>query len=94
MKEKLRYTGKSQKEIANLLGISTQNMNSYLNAADVRSGFIERLSSVLNLPVSYFYGEAVDEGKTIVSGDQLQLLKELLKEKERTIQILMKNVKE
>lgn len=55
LKEKLSKVGKTQKEIAGLLGQTPQSLVSILNAADVRSGTIERIASVLNLPISYFY---------------------------------------
>jgi hypothetical protein len=39
-------------------------LNSWFNSNDVRSGTIEKLAEVLNLPISYFYGE---EGSAISS---------------------------
>ena len=55
LKRKILECGKTQKEVAELLGISPQAMTSILNASDVRSGTIERLCKVLDLPISFFY---------------------------------------
>ena len=43
--------------VAALLGESPQNLSSMLNAADVKSGVIERISSVTGIPISEFFGE-------------------------------------
>ena len=43
--------------IANKLGVLPQNLNSWFNSNDVRTGTIEKLAEVLDLPISYFYGE-------------------------------------
>lgn len=43
--------------LATKLGISKQNLDSKLSAADIKSGFIEQLAALYNKPVSFFYGE-------------------------------------
>ena len=43
--------------IANKLGVLPQNLNSWFNSNDVRTGTLEKLAEVLDLPISYFYGE-------------------------------------
>lgn len=58
LKEKIRLTGKSQRQIAELLGITPQSVNAILSASDVRSGTIEKLANVLHLPISFFYEDA------------------------------------
>lgn len=105
LKEKLRHIGKSQKELADMLGVTPQSVNAILSASDVRSGTIERLAKVLKLPMSYFYddgttvnnvsatgvntGASVNGDVNIGGNERVKYLEELLKEKERTIQILM-----
>lgn len=111
LKRKIAQTGKTQKEIAELLGVTAQSVNAILSATDVRSGTIEKLSKALCVPVSYFYDDeassvTVSNGENSVANsgsivgnvhsgntDALQkeneLLKKLLDEKERTIEILM-----
>lgn len=57
LKEQLKNTRYSLSEIANRLGISPQSLNSIFNSEDVKSGVLEKLSCVLELPLSYFYGD-------------------------------------
>lgn len=57
LKTRLLACGYSITFIANKLGVLPQNMNSWFTSNDVRTGTIERLAEVLNLPISYFYGE-------------------------------------
>ena len=54
LKHKIRETGVTLKEVSDLLGIT---LNSIFNAKDVRSGTIEKVAHVLQVPVSYFYDE-------------------------------------
>ena len=58
LKRKIRETGVTLKEVSDLLGITSQALNSIFNAKDVRSGTIEKMAHVLNVPVSYFYDES------------------------------------
>ena len=57
LKEQLKTTRYSLAEIANMMGISPQSLNSIFNSADVKSGVLEKLSSVLGVPLSFFYGD-------------------------------------
>lgn len=57
LKRKLLELNKTQKELSELLGITAQSVNAILSAKDVRSGTIERIAQVLNVPVSFFFGE-------------------------------------
>lgn len=43
--------------IASSLGESPQNVSSMLNALDIKTGVIERISSVTGIPISEFFGE-------------------------------------
>lgn len=58
LKEKLNATHISLAEIARRLGISPQSLNSVFNSEDVKSGVLERLSEVLEVPIAYFYGDS------------------------------------
>ena len=69
LKNKLKRTGKTITEIAHLLGISQAGLSQALCAKDVKTGLVEELARVLNLPVGYFYGEA-DNVTTVASGQQ------------------------
>ena len=44
-------------EVANKLGMSKQNLDSKLSAADIKTGFIEQLAALYDKPISYFFGE-------------------------------------
>lgn len=57
LKEKLEASGYSKTFIAEKLGIKPQSLNTYFLADDVKTGTLEKLSEVLGLPISYFYGE-------------------------------------
>ena len=58
IKEFLRQRGWSVAKIAELIGESRQNLNNMLSKDDVRTGLVERLSSVTNIPLLEFYGAA------------------------------------
>lgn len=58
LKDKLSTCGISQAEIARRLGMSTQSMSQALNAADIKTGFLERIVAVTGIPLSYFYTAA------------------------------------
>lgn len=44
-------------EVAKKLNVLPQSLNQTLNAADIKTGFIEQLVEVFEKPVSYFFGE-------------------------------------
>lgn len=68
LKEKLNATHISLSEIARRMGVSPQNLNSAFLSADVKSGTLEKLSEVLDLPLSYFYGDCYNiTGNNIVN---------------------------
>lgn len=73
LKKVLIRDGYVLSSIAEKLGTSQQNFSQSLNAADVKTGLIEKLSKVLDVPVSYFYEQgaqaaAVAEGATLTAG--------------------------
>ena len=58
LKSKLEELGFSKAYIADKLGVPPQNVHIWLRADDVKTGTIEKLSEVLNVPIAIFYGEA------------------------------------
>lgn len=54
--------------IASSLGESPQNVSSMLNASDVKSGVIERISAVTGIPISEFFGEQASISTTMHGG--------------------------
>lgn len=72
LKEKLNATHISLAEISRRMGISPQSLNSIFNSEDVKSGVLERLSQVLELPIAYFYGDSYNvqgNNNALATGD-------------------------
>ena len=67
LKEKIIQQNISALTIAKKLGISPQALNSTFNAADVKSGTLERIAEVLGVKMSFFY--PMEERSTIASGN-------------------------
>lgn len=57
LKELLTKFNMSQTDIAKQLGLSQQSFSQALNAADIKSGLLERIAKALCVPVSRLYGE-------------------------------------
>lgn len=58
LKKKLEELGYTKIYIAEQLGVPAQNIQTWFKAEDVKSGTLERLAAILNVPIAYFYGEA------------------------------------
>lgn len=73
LKEKIAQQNISALAIAKKLGISPQALNSTFNAADVKSGTLERIAEVLGVKMSFFYpmegSNAVASGNGNVAGN-------------------------
>ena len=67
LKKKIIQQNISALTIAKKLGISPQALNSTFNAADVKSGTLERIAEVLGVKMSFFY--PMEERSTIASGN-------------------------
>lgn len=67
LKAKLLETRYSMAEIARKMGIKSQDLNALFNVKDTKTGTIERLAIALDMPISYFYGEAF--GASSVNGN-------------------------
>lgn len=93
----LRRYGKTQKAVADMIGESPQNLGSMLEARDVKSSLIERISIAFGVPIATIYGDSstgiINEAKasgnsTAVAGGTLSSdsrLIGLLEEKDRQI---------
>lgn len=56
LKEILAARGINLSELARMLGFANdQRLHSALNAADIKTGFLERIVAVTGIPLSYFY---------------------------------------
>lgn len=69
LKARIMKVGKSQKDIADYLGVTAQSLSSVLSAKDVRSGTIEKIAQVLNVPISFLYGEKDKDQNAIATGN-------------------------
>ena len=80
LKKRLKLTGKTQTEIANLLGISLGAFNSSLQVKNVSTAALERICDVLNLQVNFFY-EGTQYGIVLSDSDlDMSYLKDIEKE--------------
>lgn len=56
LKEILAARGINLSELARMLGFANdQRLHSALNAADIKTGFLERIVAVTGIPLHYFY---------------------------------------
>jgi transcriptional regulator with XRE-family HTH domain len=67
LKDKISQQNIPALVIARKLGISPQSLNSTFNAADVKSGTIERIAVVLGVKMSFFY--PMDGSNAVASGN-------------------------
>jgi transcriptional regulator with XRE-family HTH domain len=79
----------NESQLAKEIGMSQPGLKSTLNNGTMRVDTLERLCSVFDVPVSYFFEEGEDKKKPCrectKTKAQLELLKELLNEKDRQI---------
>ncbi len=69
LKARIMEVGKSQKDIDDYLGVTAQSLSSVLSAKDVRSGTIEKIAQVLNVPISFLYGEKDKDQSAVATGN-------------------------
>lgn len=69
LKSKLEELGFSKVYIAEKLGVPAQNVHIWLRADDVKTGTIEKLSEVLEIPISVFYGEAYNKVSNVTGNN-------------------------
>lgn len=113
LKNRLKGARYSITDLAEKLGMTRPNLSQALSAKDVKTGLVEELAKVLNLPISYFFGEDIGNNNATANGEssvaainsnvtmesnemlkeRVKHLEELLKEKERLINVLMESRK-
>ena len=63
------------------MGMSKQNLDSKLSAADIKTGFIEQLAALYDKPISYFFGERseveINEVERSFNANADEIIKEL-----------------
>jgi transcriptional regulator with XRE-family HTH domain len=67
LKEKLYNAKVTQADLAKKLQMSTQAMSQTLNAADIKTGFLEKVCEAIGVNMSFFY--PIDEQKAVVNGN-------------------------
>ena len=91
-------------DLYNHLGISKKTLDDYLSEkTSMTVATLGKIAAYFNVPVTYFFDEKeplgtnikgsknqVGNGNIIIDTSEIEHLKQLLTEKERTIQILMK----
>lgn len=75
VKKILHEYGLSQQAVADLLGISPQNLNNLLSRDDIRTGLLENISEKTRIPISVFFGDSYNVGNNsfVVSGDNVRI---------------------
>lgn len=68
LKERIDLMGIAQRKLAEKMCVTPQTINAILTAKDVRTSTIERIASVTDMPISYFFKET-DVQNTIASGN-------------------------
>lgn len=69
LKKRLKTTGRPIAEIARELDVLPQSLNQALNVKDVKTGLVENLSRVLNLPIGFFFGNDSNGTTALANGD-------------------------
>ena len=69
LKELIDEHGISQRKLAEQMGVTPQTISAILTAKDVRTSTIERIASVTNMPISYFFKEEREHQNAVASGN-------------------------
>lgn len=97
IKEILGRIGVSQREIADLLDMSTQNLSAALSKDDIKTSLVERIANAVGKPISFFYGESSPSavntgtnngniaGRDITDSTQLAELHSIIAQQQKTI---------
>lgn len=91
LKKILREDRVNLSELAKALGFDNdQRLHSALNAADVKSGLIEKIAQATNRTVGYYYGEAnTSTHRASPSDGNMATLLSMLQKKDEQIDRLM-----
>lgn len=69
LKELIEKLGFPQRKLAEQMGVTPQTISAILTAKDVRTSTIERIASVTNMPVSYFFRENHEANSVVGNGN-------------------------
>lgn len=65
VKNKLKKNGYIIKEIATLMGETPQNLNSMLNAEDIKTGVLERIAKAINKNLYFFFNDNSNDNSAV-----------------------------
>lgn len=94
LRQKIKSKRRSFKSVAEAIGETPQNFQNMLNAADVKSGTLERVAEALGEPVAYFYEELPivtmeDYAEYIALKKENEMLQKMVAEKENHLRELL-----
>lgn len=94
LRQKIKSKRRSFKSVAEAIGETPQNFQNMLNAADVKSGTLERIAEALGEPVAYFYEELPivtmeDYAEYIALKKENEMLQKMVAEKEDHLRELL-----
>lgn len=95
LKQKIKQKGIKFTTLAEMLDVVPQQVQQYFNANNVSTDVVERIAEVIGESVSYFYNEypiltIEDYNRIITMEKEIAYLRQLLDEKERLIEVLIK----
>lgn len=95
LKDKIKQKGIKFTTLAEMLDVMPQQVQQYFNTQNVSTDVLERIADVIGESVSYFYNEqpifcVEDYAKISKMEQEIMYLRLLIREKERTIEILTK----
>lgn len=96
IKEKRKKLGLTQKELANLVGVSTQTINGYENGKEIPSTKFQILDKILNQKIDISMVQEPNEEYISLSGYDKKILENIeeLKERQKLLDTLDKNSNE
>ncbi|MBQ5855624.1 MAG: helix-turn-helix domain-containing protein [Alistipes sp.] len=95
LKQKIKQKGIKFTTLAEMLDVVPQQVQQYFNANNVSTDVVERIAEVIGESVSYFYNEypiltIEDYNRVVTMEKEIVYLRQLLDEKERLIEVLIK----
>lgn len=95
LKQKIKQKGIKFTTLAEMLDVVPQQVQQYFKANNVSTDVVERIAEVIGESVSYFYNEypiltIEDYNRIITMEKEIAYLRQLLDEKERLIEVLIK----
>lgn len=89
IKNIIASSGIALSEVATRMGISKQALYQRLNAKSISADTIYMIAEAINIPIAVFFDDDIASHITKLRTEN-EMLREVLQEKERTIQILLK----